>query len=131
MEEEVKRSSSTAQAAPAPYDVPALSAEEEESLKLKELGTLKPTSVAIFLKLWNITKLLSSFPSNRLVALNQSAVHFETQETLKAIERLMKLLIVPVAPINRLITRFTESLHRIANSLVKLDRLEAVKFKKS
>lgn len=129
VEEEVKRSSSTAQAAPAPT-VPALSAEEEESLKLKELGTeaYKRRDFPKALEYYEAAFKLS--PQTASLLLNQSAVHFEAGNFEKAIEKANEAVdCARCADKPSNYSFYGKAYARIANSLVKLDRLEeAVKF---
>lgn len=117
---------------PAPADSvkPGLSAEEEESLKLKEQGTeaYKRRDFLKALELYESAFKLS--PQNASLLLNQSAVHFEAGNYEKAIEKANESVdCARCADKPSDYTFYGKAYARVANALVKLDRLEeAVRF---
>lgn len=129
-EPEVKKEKEPETKKPAEPVKPVLSAEEEESLKLKEQGTeaYKRRDFPKALELYEAAFKLS--PQNASLLLNQSAVHFEAGNYEKAIEKANEAVdCARCADKPSDYTFYGKAYARIANSLVKLDRLEeAVRF---
>lgn len=109
---------------------PSKSAEEEESSKLKEQGTeaYKRRDFPKALELYEAAFKLA--PQNASLLLNQSAVHFEAGNFEKAVEKANEAVdVARCADKPSDYTFYGKAYARIANSLVKLDRLEeAVRF---
>lgn len=129
-ESEVKKEKEPETKKPAESIRPVLSAEEEESLKLKEQGTeaYKRRDFPKALEFYEAAFKLS--PQNASLLLNQSAVHFEAGNYEKAIEKANEAVdCARCADKPSDYTFYGKAYARIANSLVKLDRLEeAVRF---
>jgi len=108
----------------------AVSAEEQESMKLKELGTeaYKKKNFAKALECYEAAFKLS--PQNAALLLNQSAVHFEAGDFELAVKKANEAVdCARCADKPSDYTFYGKAYARVANSLVKLDRLEeAVKF---
>lgn len=104
--------------------------EEQEALKLKELGTEAykrrdfPKALEYYEAAFKLT------PQNATLLLNQSAVHFEAADYEKAIEKANEAVeSARCADKPSDFTFYGKAYARVANSLVKLDRLEeAVKY---
>lgn len=129
-EPEIKKEPETKKAAASEPAKPVLSAEEEESFKLKEQGTeaYKRRDFPNALEFYEAAFKLA--PQNASLLLNQSAVHFEAGNFEKAIEKANEAVdCARCADKPSDYTFYGKAYARIANSLVKLDRLEeAVRF---
>ena len=129
VKQQQEQQQSAAKESPHP-SVAKLNPEEEESSKLKELGTEAykrrdfPKALECYEAAFKLT------PQNASLLLNQSAVHFEAGDFEKAIEKANEAVdCARCADKTSDYSFYGKAFARVANSLVKLDRLEeAVKY---